>query len=323
MRLSRSLVTLFCLLVFLSSSLLHGQTNACLERTFVANVFDRGTVPAGLTKDNFLINYHGRNLTPRNIAYSEGPRRVIVLLDASGSMNLPGNAAKWKLARLAAADVVTALPPGSKVGLITFAGSNKTQAWLSADRTPILDWLQNDKAGYRDQLKGKTALYDTIQTALAQLQPTEPGDAIFVITDGGENASTARRSQIKSALREAGVRLFTLILPPGTAIDPAELAGSKELSSLSNESGGFVETLGDEPVVRIIGERLSQQLRVQMARLSLQISAFYTVSLELPENPPKPSHWEVTLVDSGKRRKSAWVGYPHEVASCEERTAQK
>jgi hypothetical protein len=323
MRLSRSLPALLCALVLPFSSLSHGQNNSCLERTFIANVFDRGSVPPGLTKDNFQINYRGQSLVPRNAAYSEGPRRVIVLLDVSGSMNQPGYSAKWKLARLAADDLIAVLPPRSKAGLITFAGTNKTQAWLSADHTSIMDWLHNDEAGSLDHLKGKTALYDAIQSALEQLQPTEPGDAIFVITDGGENASNTRRTQIRGSLRGAGVRLFTLLVPPGTTYDPAELAGSKELAALSNESGGFVETLGDEPVVRIIGEKLTQQLRVQMARLALQISAFYTVTVELPDNPEKPRKWDVSLVDSGKRRKDAWVGYPHELGPCEERTAQK
>jgi len=322
MRVSRSFAALSCALVFCSSAV-EGQTRDCREHTFIANVFDRNTVPTDLTKDNFQVNYRGQNFTPRNIAYAEGPRRVIVLLDVSGSMNPPGDSAKWKLARLAAADLVTAMPPGSKVGFITFAGTNKTQVWLSTDHTSIMDWLRSDEARSLDRLKGKTALYDAIQSALEQLRPTEPGDAIFVITDGGENASKTGRTKIQDAIREGGVRLFTLLLPPGIAVDAAELSGSRELSALSNKSGGYVETLGDEPVVRIVGEKISQQLRVQMARLSLQISTFYTLTVELPDNPEKPRHWDVSLVDSGKRRKGAWVGYPHEVTSCQERTAQK
>jgi len=109
-----------------ASALLFGQNPDCSERTFIVNVADHGLLPTDLREENFQINYRGRNMSPRNVYYSEGPRRVIVLLDVSGSMKSPqGATTKWKLARTAAWELVTALPPRSKVGLITFSATER------------------------------------------------------------------------------------------------------------------------------------------------------------------------------------------------------
>jgi hypothetical protein len=182
--------------------------------------------------------------------------------------------------------------------------------------------LNRQETRHLDLLKGRTALYDAIQLALMQLRPYEPGDAVYVIGDGGENASSSSRPQAEKALRESRVRLFALMLPASSYTEE-ELSGFDNLNSLSNTSGGFVETLGMSPGLRLVDERLTQQIRLHTVRLSIQISAFYSLTVELPESPQKPKHWEVAVVDSGKRRKNVWVGYPHEVPACQLRLAQR
>lgn len=321
MRVSRILVAFWCALFVPVAARLYGQNADCTERTFIVNVADHGMLPTDLSKDNFQINYRGQALTPRNIYYTEGPRRVMVLLDVSGSMKSPqGSTAKWKIARMAAWDLVTALPPGTKVGLITFSATNQTQVPLSITREPILDWL-NHEAVDASQLKGRTALYDAIESALAQLKPVEPGDAIYVVSDGGENASkTANRSRVRKALLESGVRAFTLVVP-GEFTSVEEINGGHEMASLSNDSGGFVDAL--EPGLGVVDESIKRQIKLHSVHLSLQISAFYSLTVELPENPQKGKRWDVTVLESGKRRKDISLGYPHEVPPCEVRTAQK
>lgn len=303
---------------------LHVQNSECAERTFIASVFDHGILPAGLTTENFQINYGGKNLTPKFVSYSEGPRRVMLLLDMSGSMkSAQGNATKWRVAREAASDLLRALMPGSKAALITFSTTVQTQAPLSANPSPIDDWLNSGKAMKADVVKGRTALYDAIESALNQMRPFEPGDAIYIVTDGGENASATRRSKLQEAVRESGVRLFTLMLPTDRYASPIEFADRENLTALSNESGGFVRWLDTGIGVLAFDERLRQELRVQAAQLSLQISGFYALAVNFSENPPKNKRWEVTLLESGKHKKDAWVGYPHEVPPCQVRAAEK
>ena len=323
MRVSRLLIIL-CGILLGCIGLSRAQTADCLERTLIVNVTGGAFQPTDLSRENFQVIYRGHSLTPESAYYTEGPRRVMVLVDVSGSMNDRGNFAKWKIARLAALDLVNTLPPKSKVGLITIATKNKTQFSLSTDRQVISDWLEREETRGPDVLGGRTALYDAIEAALTQLQPYEPGDAIYVIGDGGENASKSRRSKVEEALRESQVRLFTLILPPNATYASAEeVAGGRELASLSRSSGGFVKTLGFPPGLRIVNEQVKQEIRLHTVRLALQISAFYSLRLKLPENPEKARHWEVTVVDSGRRQKNASVDYPHEIPACHIPVAQQ
>ena len=96
-----------------------------------------------------------------------------------------------------------------------------------------------------------------------------------------------------------------------------EVGDREKLAALSNGSGGFVKWLDGGVGVLAFDQRLKQELRVQTTRLSLQISGFYALAVNLPDNPQKNKHWEVALLESGKRTKDAWVGYPHEIPPCQ------
>ncbi|HXJ86862.1 MAG TPA: VWA domain-containing protein [Candidatus Binatia bacterium] len=310
--------------VIVCAGLVHGQNTDCLERTLIANVTERGVQPKDLTQDNFQIIYHGHHISPHNVYYSEGPRRLMVLLDSSGSMHgTQGNPAKWKIARLTAWSVVTALQPKSKVGLMTFSTKAEIQVPLSTDREPTIAWLDREGTRRTDMLKGRTALYDAIQLGLGPLQPHEAGDAIYVITDGGENASQIARAKVQRALRESGVRLFALILPLNPPYGEEELYGSRELVSMSHDSGGSDESVDAVRLAREVDEELKKQLRIYSERMAQQISGFYALSVELPDNPQKPRHWEVAVIHSVRNRKDVWVGYPHDVLPCQSRMARE
>ena len=317
MRVSKSLVEFVCTLLLACNAVLLAQTGDCPQRTFVANVADHGVVPKGLHNDDFLITYHGKKLVPISAVYSEGPRRIIILIDVSGSMgSAVENSVKWEIARLAAENLVRALAPGSRVGLITFSTTTHRESQLSVNREPILEWLNSPKVRDAHVLKGRTALYDAVESAVDQLSPFEPGDSIYLVTDGGENTSGTRKSKVQSALWDSRVRLFTLMLPAEKYAAPPEFADREDVAALSNDSGGFVEWFDVSENVRRVDETIKQQLRVSALQSSSQISAFYSLAVGLPEDPKKKKRWEVTLSDSDKRRKSVWVGYPHEVPPC-------
>lgn len=322
MRPSRLLLTLPSFILLACSVLLRGQDAECRERTLIANVTDHTSQPRDLTLDNFQITYRGRRIAPHNAYYSEGPRRVVVLLDVSGSMRgEQGNPAKWRIARVAAWSIAASLPPGSRVALIKFSAKAEVQVPLSTNREAIANWLNRDEERL-GSLRGRTALYDAIELGLAQLQPPEAGDAIYVITDGGENASNAAQGTVKRALRESGVRLFTTILAPNDA-HPDEFNGRRDLVSVAQYSGGSESYLDVARLAQELDERLVQLLRSYGQRMALQISSFYALSVELPDNPEKPTHWLVRVVNTGKRRQNVLVGYPHDVPPCHSRLAQK
>jgi hypothetical protein len=324
MAVSRLLAALLCWLVFLSAALLHGQNPDCRERTFVASVVDRFAVLKGLTKENFQINYRWHNLTPRNVTYSEGPRRVIMLLDVSRGMQGKRNSAKWEIAVRAARGVATALPPGSKLGLIAFSSQSQILAPLSADCERIAGWLNSKTLRDIDVVKGRTALYDGIQSAIQQLQPTEPGDAIYVISDAGDKPNKALRSIVEEELVESGVRVFGLIFPSSQRNASRDVDPEDELGVLSDDSGGFLQPWGFDPDMRrVVDETEKQLVKLHTSMVSLQMSAFYSLTVELPEDPHKSRHWEVRIVNSGKLHQNARVGYPLKVPPCQMMLGQK
>ncbi len=242
----KSIALLSLVLFAVQPTIGQGDPN-CEQRTVIATVADaRGVVQADLTSDNFKVIYKGGVTKLLHATYSKGPRRIVLLLDVSGSMSgfASGKSKKWQVAREAASELIAALPPGSKASLMTFSEKADIKSALSPDLRPIQDWLNSEAAQHPESFHGRTALYAAVQSALAQLEPTEPGDAIYVITDGGENASRVSESKLECALGSSGVRVFALIVPEEFGSFEDERGGWVELLDLSKHSGGFVEVAG-------------------------------------------------------------------------------
>ncbi|HUO14249.1 MAG TPA: hypothetical protein VMX38_04615 [Verrucomicrobiae bacterium] len=77
----------------------------------VVNVFDsRGNPVRGLTKENFHLRVNGKPAVVLDARYSLSPRRIVVLLDMSGSMIGEEATGKWRIAREAAEDLLAETP---------------------------------------------------------------------------------------------------------------------------------------------------------------------------------------------------------------------
>ncbi len=166
----------------------------------------------------------------------------------------------------------------------------------------------------------RTALYDAILMALKHLDPPQPGDAIVVVTDGGENASKAQRSQVVKALRaQSGVRLFAWLLPDWPPDLEAE--GRERLIEMVNDSGGGTLDIsapyfpanysyGRQPSLPL-DERMKSLIENSANSLTSQIDDFYFLTLKFPANAREPRKWNVELVDErGQRRKEIALAYP-------------
>ncbi len=331
----------FSALLLASLSVFGQQSSECLQRTVTVGIVDdHGTVPHDLISRNFTLTYGRKSVSLPTAVYSEGPRRVMVLLDVSGSMRGPEakQHSKWEIARAAARSLFSSLPTGSAAGLLTFTDKIKTRAPLSIDRRLAEEWLDNDTAHQVPTLKGRTAMYDAIEDALKQLEPTEPGDAIYIITDAGENASAIRRSRVENSLAAAGIRLFAFLLASPEPM-PFETDGASELQLLAINSGGFVQIASPKDVRR--GQPLTQgvpaidfraqysndsgfaydeptreQIRLHTNLLNLWISSFYLLTFQTQE-AAKPKHLDITVVDSqGHSRKDLTLAYSHIPPDC-------
>src|SRR6202050_5851279 len=76
----------FVAMLFVTGSLL-AQTDPCLRRIVPINVMDdRGQLVTGLTENNFMGSIHHQPVRIVSLRPDGTARRVVIVLDASGSM---------------------------------------------------------------------------------------------------------------------------------------------------------------------------------------------------------------------------------------------
>jgi hypothetical protein len=193
------------LAVTLSDSI-HAQQEHCLNRTIAVNVLSEdGHFVEGLSPQNFRGKVRGERVETVSASHDFAPRRIVLVLDASGSMY-----DVWKLETSAAEGLLNA-DNDSSFALITFATQVEHRIDFAQGRKQISDVLAGLEGPSEDSPKFKTALRDALAAALDLLRPLQFGDAIFLVSDGYDNSSKLADSQLRGALFGSGVRLFALI----------------------------------------------------------------------------------------------------------------
>lgn len=323
---------LLAILAFAASGQVAAQTEPCLDRTIPVNVYsEKGQAILGLTAPNFRASLQGRPIHVTAAAYDRGPRRIVILLDVSGSMHEFG----WLPFGLnVAEDLASLAPPQASVALLTFDARTEDRMGFSSPSTRLVDEIQTlQRTAWSDQGSShKTALWDAIAEGLSSLEPARVGDAIYVISDGGENASQTDQAQIEAAVASAGVRLYGLI--------PVDIEGSRNrtveeangpsvLWNLAVRSGGtlvkYVPAAGRpssfssvRPLEYRMADTDRQNLTLAAKGFYDQITSFYRLDLRLPDPVDKPRKLRLDVVDaSGRREKNLQVIYPQQLAPCQ------
>ena len=174
---------------------LWGQDGACLQRVVVVNVVDEeGNPVKGLTAADFRGKFRGKPVKIVSVEPASDAPRIVVLLDVSDSMT-EGN--RLELARTAAADLISDVPKGQRIALLLFSEEVTQKVGFGENRGFLLARVaraDHEASGK----KRRTALLDAILEALAVLGTPQSGDAIYVITDAGENLSEAKRKDVGS-----------------------------------------------------------------------------------------------------------------------------
>ena len=313
--------------VLLLSPTLVAQTKTnCQERTVVASVVDKRGLPIrDLVADNFRASYQGRPATVVSYLRDDSKSRVYLLLDASGSMG-EGDY-KWKIATRAASEFVSTAPRPTLITFLSFGTEVNQRFDSSGGRQPVLNWLANAQV-HKNDPRGHTALYGSVMAAIKDLEPARPGDSIYVITDGGENASKEKSSQIARALRDSGVRLFVFLLPSVHRFDSDVTMGAHELLSLVPESGGELISLAARAVHADIGrydydDNVVAAIRTATAMIETHINDFYVLNLRLPEVVGTAKlDWKLTVAGSQlRKRNDLTLAYPHRFAACSQEQA--
>jgi hypothetical protein len=286
------------------------QSTSC-EQSIPVDVRDRfGHFVFALQPASFEVRSHGRTLNVLSASVPTGPRRVVLLLDASGSVTGPNGL--WSQARVVAEHVATS-PAEIQLALVIFAGNVLETHDFSRPREEIIQRLQQTKDA--DSIVPKTAhqtaLWDAIVTSIGLFGTPRVGDAIYAVTDGGDNHSHAIPVQVRHTLLSNRVRMFAFILERRDFATEEQKLGVEELARLAEESGGSSESVDQR------AKDVSTRIKTIVAELYDKIVYFYRIDLPNPGGS-KIMPIKVTITDAGRSKKSnVGVAYPHELASCE------
>jgi hypothetical protein len=303
----------FTFFLGLASSLYAQPIDKCANRTVTVNVRDRqGYLITGLTQSSFRATIHGQMITVASADMEVGPR-VVLLLDVSGSIiSFP---AKWKTVKLVSENLIASSRNSFRVALMLFASDVVETLDFGHSGREILQRLQQLADGEKLVPKGKrqTALLDSVLRALTLFGRPEPGDTVFVITDGEDNASRVHTTKVEEALAASGVRFFAVTLHDVHS-PLAEDWGEDILADLAKRTGGGVLDVYSPPTLGA-----GSQVEISLEKVYDQIARFYRLVLEPVKNVDTEQRWDLEVVDGqGKRRKDLNVMYPGKLAACVE-----
>jgi Ca-activated chloride channel family protein len=228
-------------------------------RTDVNRVFIPTTVTdsygrpiLGLHKQDFRLWEDGVQQGLSEFFTEDGPISVGVVLDISGSVKN-----KLGQAQQAVREFLRLSARTDEFFLVTF----KDQPELVHGFTTNPEDIEADFA--RAQPSGWTALYDAIVLGINQMKRASLNRRVLLIlSDGGDNNSRYSEGEIRSLVREADVRIFSISMQSHTPV----------LDKLANESGGRAYQVHD-----------LDNLPEAAAALSAEAHAEYVLGFTPPE----------------------------------------
>src|SRR5882672_5394793 len=222
--------------------------------TLRATVTDaQGNYVLGLEKSAFTIQ---DNDSPQKItAFSDedSPVSVAVVFDVSASMS----EAKIAQAKQALAGFIQTSHPHDEFFLVSFDSRAHLLLARSRDGDAVLNKFTYFQTG------GQTALYDALYLGLEKVtHGTYPKRAILLITDGEDNDSRYTFREVRRALRESDVGVYTIGIRDGLRT-PASTAAEIDLRNLGTISGGETFFPRDAKQMDEAFERIALELRHQ------------------------------------------------------------
>jgi hypothetical protein len=304
------------LLIAVTAAFCHAEESGCLERTIPvsSSSTDTNSTPE-LTAGSLEGIYEKKPVLVKSVELENTQPRVVLLVDTSGSMNIRINATID-----AAEGVLSSVPDGLQVGLAFFSVDTIPVVPPTTDRKVLLFQLESLRKNHAS-FRGDTALWSALIQGAKMFKMPRTGDAIYLVSDGGENKSTENEKSVLTVLTRAGVRLFAFILTSAGMRDrsPEELEGPLEIQKLVVATGGtsivttedsrhhsaralFIDKNGNPTQ---LGLSVSQQLN--------QLLRFYRVQITLPESVDKPRDWKLRFTGEGK---NVVLTYPKMLSPC-------
>jgi VWFA-related protein len=261
--------------------------------TLPVNVTDaHGRHVGGLTREDFQVYENNQRQELTLFRRENIPVTVGLIVDHSGSM-------RTKLPNVIAA--ISAFAHTSKSQDKLFVVNFNDRASLEPlGREPFTNDPEKLRAALEAvDAQGRTALYDAVAQGLIHLQLSgQQKKALIVVSDGGDNASLAKRSQVLALARKSEVTIYSIVL-----IDPSgKEQNPRVLLQLSKETGGAAFFPRSQAGVMDIASQIAQDLR-------LQYVLGFTPDTEAKADSFRKLQVKVSAPDAGRVRVRTRSGY--------------
>ncbi len=225
-----------------------------------------------------------------------------------------------------AGDAAAFLPQDSEVALDTFAEKIEETVEFAQGRKAVAEKIIALKPGIKP-LHSKlrtTALWDSLLEALDRFGRSQPGDVVYLISDGGDNTSKTKPQAVEAAYVRTGVRLFSFVLISESTLGqtrPDEMGGASTLQEFTRFTGGNIIFLPAGGTLRLrnfsLGKKDKAALAYVLGGLYMQIKEFYWLEMTLPQQVDKPRDWMLKVANlPDSRRKDLQLRYPPKLFPC-------
>lgn len=224
----------------------------------------KGRVVRDLERKDFSVTESGQ--AKKIIDFrsdSEGPVKLALLFDVSGSMRVASRAVD---AKQAATHLLSTLRPNDQAALFAFDTSLREVKGFTTDMTAVVSALADVDKPY-----GQTSLYDAIaETARALAADKKDGEllqrrAVVVLTDGVDTRSHLAPSQVSGIA--SGIDVPVYVMAVMSPVDDPEFTGRDDqdaaLRNLAQWTGGDLFTSTAPAHANIAARRIVEELRYQ------------------------------------------------------------
>lgn len=205
-------IRLICVIILFSCLVTPVLGQSC-EQQIVVNVRDaKGNFVSNLQASSFRAKVGGREAVVTSANVFAGSNRLILVLDASGSMS-GYDMRRWKAIEGLTEEIVASAPAWSKLALLVFNAQTVRKVEFGHSRKELIAAIEQ-----LPPAKGQTALWNALLEADGMFGEPARGDAMVVFSDFGDNFSKLRNqgSRRPSSARESEclALAFTIIILP-------------------------------------------------------------------------------------------------------------
>jgi hypothetical protein len=285
----------------------------------------RGVVVHGLQPNDFESPFPIISIT-----HDFRPRRIVIVLDASGSMLSDPFPEGWTMVMHIVEDV--ARQGGEKAQLAFLAFNSEAREVIdftqgNAQVLARIHGIATDPQYKKTSVQGHTALYDALDKAISLFSAPSEADALFVITEGGDNMSRTTPKKLTASLLASGVRLFAVTVAHSLVYrsrTPEELFASSSLDGPVEKSGGSlfgpIEWEPSRHLAHVPTLREHIPLAEALTRFYAGMFDSDLIVVQPPLGARQGNEWKLHLSKPSREKlPGARIEYPAILTSCEGR----